>query len=93
MIRATPKRKPYLRTVKRIEVRGYNRKTRTNPRSTRFTIYGNKEDLTKARNTIEKENRVPKRQFEDRLNAEKFLKNPDAYSDVGQWTDEKIKKS
>ena len=63
------------------------------PRETRFTFYGTPEQCKQATDKIQKENLVPRKQYADRLSAEKFNKNPDKYAISGKWKAQDTKKS
>jgi hypothetical protein len=54
------------------------------PRETRFTFYGTPEQCKQAKDKIQKDNLVPRKQYSDRLSADKFLKNPDKYAIKGK---------
>lgn len=89
----TVKKGSYLRrTGKTIHVKEHE--IRMTERETRFTFFGSAEDCRKAIEFMKEKGLVPFRQFEDRLSARGFLKNPDKYARKGEWVnDTKERKS
>jgi len=70
----------------------------TKKHSARFTIYGTPKQIAEAKVKIEKGNYIPKRTRDknynqDRVKAEKFIKNPQKYGEKGKWIGKEIKDS
>lgn len=59
----------------------------------RITLYGNVKDIAKAEKKIREEGWIPKKKFQDRVDAKSFLKNPQKYCRKGEWTKRKKKKT
>lgn len=59
----------------------------------RITLFGNLKDIAKAEKKIEREKWIPKKKFQDRVNAKDFLENPEKYARKGDWVDREKKKS
>lgn len=81
----------YRRTVKTIKIKSYIKTTKS--RATRFTLYGKPKQVAKAEKLIREKNLVPKKQYEDKLSAEKFMKQPKKYSEKGEWVEKEIVES
>lgn len=78
------------RKVKPYKAHRWKKTTRLTKRklTKRYTFYGSKEDIQKAKEIMEKEKLIPRAKYEDGIDAEKFITDPryrKRHSTKGEW--------
>jgi len=51
----------------------------------RITIYGTAKEVAEAKKMIHQQQLIPKKEYEDKVSAEIFLKTPEKYTHKGKW--------
>jgi hypothetical protein len=59
----------------------------------RLTVFGSAKDVAQVKNKIDRESWIPKRKFQDRVDAKGFLKSPEKYARKGDWVEREKKES